>query len=132
MFIFLKSKCFEFFQSSQVTKAENIKKNFQKVNFLLNHNPKNYFNEKSQDPKKKNSYKNGYSFKLKNQILGLLGISFKNKKSIFCFPLQRIESDTFSFWNIYKDVQRKQIPKNAKLTKNLDNRFGKVYSTKLV
>ena len=132
MFNFLKSMYCEFRQSSQVAKAENIKKNFQKVNFLLNHNPKNYFNEKSQDPKKKNLYKNGNSFKLKNQILDLLGISFKNKKSIFCFPLQRIESDTFSFWNIYKDVQRKQIPKNAKLTKNLDNRFGKVYSTKLV
>ncbi len=71
-------------------------------------------------------------FKLKNQILDLLGILFENKKSIFGFPLQRIESDTFSFWNIHKDVLSKQIPKNAKLTNNLDNRFGKVYPTKLV
>ncbi len=102
----------------------------------MNHNPKNYFNEKSQDLKKKFLYKNGYtfkrSFKLKNQIPDLLGILFKNKKSIFGFPLQRIESDTFSFWNIHKDVLSKQIPKNAKLTNNLDNRFGKVYPTKLV
>ena len=132
IFIFLKSKCCEFCQSSQVAKAENIKKNFQKVNFLLNHNPKNYFNEKSQDPKKKNLYKNGNSFKLKNKILHLLVISFKNKKSIFGFHVQRIESDAFSFWNIYKDVLRKQILKHAKFTNNLDNGFGKVYPTKLV
>ena len=89
IFIFLKSKCCELCQSIKVPKAENIKKNFQKVNFLLNHNPKNYFNKKRQDLIKKSLYKNGYtfeeSFKLKNQILDLLGISFKNKKSIFLF-----------------------------------------------
>ena len=136
MFNFLKSKYCEFRQSSQVAKAENIKICLQKVNFLLNYNPKNYFNEKSQELKKKNLYKKGYTFKkgfkLKNQILDLLGISFENKKSIFGFTLQRIESDTFSFWNIHKDVLRKHIPKNAKLTNNLDNRFGKVYLTKFV
>ena len=64
--------------------------------------------------------------------MDLFGISFKNKKSIFSFPVQRIESDAFSFWNIYKDVLRKQILKNAKFTNNLDNGFGKVYPTKLV
>ena len=53
MFNFLKSKCCEFRQSSQVAKAENIKICFQKVNFLLNHNPKNYFNEKRLDLLKK-------------------------------------------------------------------------------
>ena len=136
MFNFLKSKCCEFRQSSQVAKAENIKICFQKVNFLLNHNPKNYFNEKRQDLIKKSLYKNEYafkkSFKLKNQILDLLVISFKNKKSIFGFHVQRIESDAFSFWNIYKDVLKKQIAKNPKFTNNLDNGFGKVYPTKLI
>ena len=39
--------------------------------------------------------------------------------------MQRIESDAFSFWNIYKDVLRKQIPKNAKFTSNLDYGFSK-------
>ena len=76
----------------------------------MNHNPKSYFNEKRQDLIKNSIYKYGYifeeSFKLKNQILDLLGISFKNKKSIFSFPMQRIEFDAFSFWNIYKYVLR--------------------------
>ena len=129
IFIFLKSKCYEFCQSSQVAKAENIKKNFLKVHFLLNQNPKNYFNERSQDLIKKFLYKIEYTFKknfkLKNKILHLLVISFKNKKSIFGFHVQRIESDAFSFWNIYKDVLRKQIPINAKFTSNLDNGFSK-------
>ena len=70
LFISLKIKCYEFFQNIQVVKSENIKKIFQKVNFLLNHNPKNYFNKKRQDLIKKSLYKNGYtfeeSFKLKN------------------------------------------------------------------
>ena len=130
IFIFLKSKCCKLCQSIQVPKAENIKKNFQKVNFLLNHNPKNYSNEKRRDLIKKSLYKYGYtfeeSFKLKNQIMDLLGISFKNKKSIFSLPVHRIESDAFSFWNIYKDVLRKQILKNAKFTNNLVNGLGKV------
>lgn len=56
LFIFLKSKCFEFYQNIQSVKAEDIKKSF---------------------------YTNGYtfeeSFKLKNQILSR--ISFKNKKN---------------------------------------------------
>ena len=129
LFIFLKSKCFEFCQSIQAAKAEDIKKNFQKVYFFLNHNPKNYFDERNQDLIKKSFYANGYTFeeslKLKNQILELFGISFKNKKSIFGFPEQRIESDAFSFWNTYKDALMNQIPKNAKFTKNIDNFFGK-------
>jgi len=62
---------------------------------------------------------------LKNQIFDLFGISFKNKKSIFGFPEQRIESDAFSFWNTYKDILRNQIPNNAKFTNDLDNGFGK-------
>ena len=136
IFIFLKSKCCELCQSIQVPKAENIKKNFQKVNFLLNHNPKNYFNEKRQALIKNSLCKYGYtfeeSFKLKNQILDLLGISFKNKKSIFSFSAKKIKSYVFSFWNIYKDVLRKQILKNAKFTNNFDNGFGKVCPTKLV
>ena len=126
-FIFLKSKCCELCQSIKVPKAENIKKNFQKVNFLLNHNPKNYFNEKNQDLIEKSFYTNGYTFeeslKFKNQIFDLFGISFKNKNSIFEFPEQRIESDAFSFWDTYKDLMRNQIPKNPKITSDLDNGF---------
>ena len=53
LFISLKIKCYEFFQNTQVVKSENIKKIFQKVNFLLNQNPKNYFNKKRQDLIKK-------------------------------------------------------------------------------
>ena len=94
----------------------------------MNHNTKNYFNEKDQDYIKKSFYKNGYTFeeslKFKNQIFDLFGISFKNKNSIFGFPEQRIESDAFSFWDTYKDVLRNQIPKNPKITSDLDNGFG--------
>ena len=129
LFIFLSSICFEFCQSIQVVKAEEINKNFQKEYFPVKHNPKNYFNEKNQDLISKSFYANGYTFeeslKLKNQILDLFGISFKNKKSIFSFPEQRIESDAFSFWNTYKDTLRNQIPKNPKITNDLDNSFGK-------
>ena len=129
IFIFLSSICFEFCQSIQVAKAEEFNKSFQKEYFLVNHHQKNYFNEKAQDQIKKSFYANGYTFeeslKLKNQILDLFGISFKNKNSIFGFPEQRIESDAFSFWNTYKDVLRDQIPKNAKFTNDLDNGFGK-------
>ena len=129
LFIFLLSMCFDFFQSIQVVKAEEINKNFQKEYFSVKQNPINYFNEKNQDLISKSFYANGYTFeeslKLKNQILDLFGISFKNKKSIFSFPEQRIESDAFSFWNTYKDMMRNQIPKNPKITNDLDNSFGK-------
>ena len=129
LFISLLSMCFYFFQIIQVVKAEEINKNFQKEYFSVKHNPKNYFNEKNQDLISKSFYANGYTFeeslKLKNQILDLFGISFKNKKSIFSFPEQRIESDAFSFWNTYKDMLRNQIPKNPKITNDLDNSFGK-------
>ena len=129
LFIFSLSMCFDFFQSIQVVKAEEINKNFQKEYFSVKHNPKNYFNEKNQDLISKSFYANGYTFeeslKLKNQSLDLFGISFKNKKSIFSFPEQRIESDAFNFWNTYKDMLRNQIPKNPKITNDLDNSFGK-------
>ena len=129
LFIFLSGICFEICQSIQEVKAEEFNKSFQKEYFLMNHNPKNYFNEKNPDLIKKSFYANGYTFeeslKMKNQILDLLGISFKNKKSIFGFPEQRIESDAFSFWNAYKNILRNQIPKNAKFTNDLDNGFGK-------
>ena len=127
-FIFLSSMCFEFCNNIQVAKAEEINKNFQKEIFSVKHNPKNYFNEKNQDYINKSFYKNGYTFeeslKFKNQIFDLFGISFKNKNSIFGFPEQRIESDAFSFWHTYKDVLRNQIPKNPKITNDLDNGFG--------
>lgn len=129
LFIFLLSMCFDFFQSIQILKAEEINKNFQKEYFSVKQNSINYFNEKNQDLISKSFYANGYTFeeslKLKNQILDLFGISFKNKKSIFSFPEQRIESDAFSFWNTYKDMLRNQIPKNPKITNDLDNSFGK-------
>ena len=129
LFIFLSSMCFDFFQSIQIVKAEEINKNFQKESFSVKHTPKSYFNEKNQDLISKSFYANGYTFeeslKLKNQILDLFGISFKNKKSIFGFPEQRIESDAFSFWNTYKDMMRNQVPNNPKITNDLDNGFGK-------
>ncbi len=129
LFIFLLSMCFDFFLSTQVVKAEEINQNFQKEYSSVKHNPKNYFNEKNQDLISKSFYANGYTFeeslKLKNQILDLFGISFKNRKSIFSFPEQRIESDAFSFWNTYKDMLRNQIPKNPKITNDLDNSFSK-------
>ena len=128
LFIFLSSLCFEFCNNIQVAKAEEFNTNFQKEYYSVNHNPKNYFNEKEQDYIKKSFYKNGYTFeeslKFKNQIFDLFGISFKNKNSIFGFPEQRIESDAFSFWDTYKDVLRNQIPKNPKITNDLDNGFG--------
>ena len=109
LIIFLSIMCFEFCQSIQLAKAEEYKKN--------------------QDLIKKSFYTNGYTFeeslKLKNQIHDLLGISFKNKNSIFGFPEKRIESDAFAFWDTYKDVLRNQIPKNPKITNDLDNGFGK-------
>ena len=129
LFIFLSNICFELCQSIQLAKAEEINKNFQKEYFSVKHNPKNYFNEKNQDLLSKSFYANGYTFeeslKLKNQILDLFGISFKNKKSIFSFPEQRIESVAFSFWNTYKAMLRNQIQKNPKITNDLDYSFGK-------
>ena len=127
-FIFLSILCFElFFQSFHLAKAEEFNKSSLKEYFLVNH-PKNYLKEKDKDYLKKSFYKNGYTFeeslKFKNQILDLFGISFKNKNSIFGFPEQRIESDAFSFWDTYKDVLRNQIPKNPKITSDLDNGFG--------
>ena len=126
-FIFLSSMCFEFCNNIQVAKAAKFNTNLQKEYFSLNHNPKNYFNEKNQDLIEKSFYANGYTFeeslKLKNQIFDLFGISFKNKNSIFGFPEQRIESDAFSFWDTYKDLMRNQIPKNPKITRDLDNGF---------
>ena len=128
LFIFLSSLCFEFCNNIQVAKAEEFNTNLQKEYFSLNQNPKNYFNEKNQDLIEKSFYANGYTFeeslKFKNQIFDLFGISFKNKNSIFGFPEQRIESDAFSFWDTYKDVLRNQIPKNPKITNDLDNGFG--------
>ena len=128
LFIFLSSLCFEFCNNIQVAKAEEFNTNFQKEYYSVNHNPKNYFNEKDQDYIKKSFYKNGYTFeeslKFKNQILDLFGISFKSKNSIFGFPEKRIESDAFSFWDTYKDVLRNQIQKNPKITNDLDNGFG--------
>tara|TARA_B100001989_G_C24382923_1_gene385239 strand:+ start:167 stop:592 length:426 start_codon:yes stop_codon:yes gene_type:complete len=128
LFIFLSSISFEFFQSIKLANAEEINKNFQKENFSVKHNSKNYFKEKNQNLINNSFYANGYTFeeslKLKNQILDLFGISFKNKNSIFGFPEQRIESDAFSFWITYEDVLRNQIPKNAKFTNDLDNGFG--------
>ena len=128
LFIFLSSLCFEFCNNIQVAKAEEFNTNFQKEYYSVNHNPKNYFNEKYQDYIKKSFYKNGYTFeeslKFKNQIFDLFGISFKNKNSIFGFPEQRIESDAFIFWDTYKDVLRNQIPKNPKITSDLDNGFS--------
>ena len=125
--IFLSSMCFEFCNSIQVAKAEEFNTNLQKEYFSVNHNPKNYFNEKDQDYIKKSFYKNGYTFeeslKFKNQIFDFFGISFKNKNSIFGFPEQRIESDAFSFWDTYKDLLRNHIPKNPKITSDLDNGF---------
>ena len=127
-FIFLSSLCFEFCNNIQVAKAEEFNTNLQKEYFSLNHNPKNYFNEKDQDLIEKSFYANGYTFeeslKFKNQIFDLFGISFKNKNSIFKFPEQRIESDAFSFWDTYKDILRNQITKNPKITSDLDNGFG--------
>ena len=127
-FIFLSSMCFQFCNNIQVAKAEEFNINLQKEHFSVNHNPKIYFNEKDQYYIKKSFYKNGYTFeeslKFKNQIFDLFGISFKNKNSIFGFPEQRIESDAFSFWDTYKDVLRNQIPKNPKITNDLDNGFG--------
>ena len=129
LIILLLSISFEFRRGIKLAKAEEFNKSFQKEYFLVNHHQKNYFNEKAQDQIKKSFYANGYTFeeslKLKNQILDLFGISFKNKNSIFSFPEQRIESDAFSFWNTYKYVLRNQIPKNAKFTNDLDNGFGK-------
>ena len=105
-FIFLSILCFEFCNGIQVAKAEELNKNNQKEYFSVNHNPKNYFNEKNQDLIKKSFYAKGYTFeeslKLRNQILDLFGISFKNKNSIFSFPEQRIESDAFSFGMLIK------------------------------
>ena len=126
-FIFLSSMCFEFCNNIQVAKAEEFNTNLQKEYFSVDHNPTNYFKEKDQEYINKSFYKNGYTFeeslKLKNQIFDLFGISFKNKNSIFGFPEQRIESDAFSFWDAYKDLMRNQIPKNPKITSDLDNGF---------
>ena len=111
-----------------MAKSAEFNKSSQQENFLVHHNPKNYLNEKNQDLIEKSFYANGYTFeeslKFKNQIFDLFGISFKNKNSIFKFPEQRIESDAFSFWDTYKDVLRNQIPKNPKITRDLDNGFG--------
>ena len=127
LFIFLSSICFEFCNNIQVAKAEEFNTNLQKEYFSVNHNQKNYFNVKGQEYIKNSFYKNGYTFeeslKFKNQIFDLFGISFKNKNSIFGFPEQRIESDAFSFWDTYKDLMRNQIPKNPKITSDLDNGF---------
>ena len=127
LLIFLSSICFEFSKSIQLAKSAEFNKSSQQENFLVHHNPKNYLNEKNQDLIEKSFYANGYTFeeslKFKNQIFDLFGISFKNKNSIFGFPEQRIESDAFSFWDTYKDLMRNQIPKNPKITSDLDNGF---------
>ena len=52
------------------------------------------------------------------------GISFKNKSSFFSFPEQRIESDSFIFWETYENSLETQIQKKHKLTKDLDNGFN--------
>ena len=106
-------------------------------NFLSNANANsqktNFQNEYSSSMQNKylinqSFYKNGYTFeeslRAKNQILDLFGISSKNKNSFFSFPEQRIESDSFIFWKTYKNFLLDQIPKNPKLTKDLDNGFN--------
>ena len=120
--------CIEYGKNLTSAKAEEININSQKEYFSRTTNP-TLFSKKNNFLIQKSFYGNGYTFeeslKLKNQILDLLGISFKSKKTIFSFPEQRIESDAFSFWNTYKDMLRNQIPKNPKITNDLDNSFGK-------
>ena len=88
-FIFLSSMCFEFCNNIQGAKAEEFNTNLQKEYFSLNHNPKNYFNEKDQDLIKKSFYEKWIyfrgKFKIKTKFFDLFGISFKNKNSIFGF-----------------------------------------------
>ena len=73
-------------------------------------------------------YRNGYTYeeslKIKNQILDLFGVSFKNKRNILNFPEQRIESDAFLFWEAYKFLLEDQIDNNKKFTRDLDNGFN--------
>ena len=128
LMIFLSSICFEYSRSIKGVEAQNYNANFKKENFSLTINRKIYPDKKNKNLLQESFYHKGYTFeeslKLKNQILNLLGISFKNKKLIFGFPEQRIESDAFVFWNAYKDTLRNQIPKNVKITNDLDNGFN--------
>tara|TARA_Y100000589_G_scaffold7776_1_gene6558 strand:- start:919 stop:1368 length:450 start_codon:yes stop_codon:yes gene_type:complete len=127
-FILLSFICYASYKSIKAAKAQTYNLHFQKKNFSSITNGDFYQNKDNEDLMKKSFYQKGYTFeeslKIKNQILDLLGISFKNKKSIFSFPEQRIESDAFSFWDAYKNTLRNQIPKNAKFTNDLDNGFN--------
>ena len=126
--IILSSICFEYSKNIKGAKAQTFNTYFQTESFASKTIGKSNFNKKNTAQIKKSFYQKGYTFeeslKIKNQILDLLGISFKNKKSFFSFPEQRIESDAFGFWNAYKDALRNQIPKNAKFTNDLDNGFS--------
>ena len=111
----------------------NANANSKETNFQNEYNSslqnKNiYFGKKNKSLINQSFYKNGYTFeeslRAKNQILNLFGISSKNKNSFFSFPEQRIESDSFIFWKTYKHFLLDQIPKNPKLTKDLDNGFN--------
>ena len=81
LIILLLSMCFEFRQGIKLAKAEEFNKSSQKEYFLVNHNPKNYFNEKNQDLIKKSFYANGYTFEesLKLKIKSLTFFEFHLK-----------------------------------------------------
>ncbi len=49
------------------------------------------------------------SLRKRNQILNLLGISFKKTSSIFSFPEQRIDHDARLFWKSYLRLQDEQF-----------------------
>ena len=127
LLILLSSIFFEYSKSIKGLKAQSYNTNFKSDNFSID-NGKINLEQKNNDLIKESFYKKGYTFeeslKLKNQIFNLFGISFKNKKLIFGFPEQRIESDAFGFWNAYKDTLRNQIQKDAKITNDLDNGFN--------
>ena len=125
--ILLSCICYEYSKSIKEAKAQPYNLHFQKENSSLITKGDSYQNKENEDLMKRSFYQKGYTFeeslKIKNQILDLLGISFKNKKSIFGFPEQRIESDAFSFWDAYKDTLRNQIPRKPKITNDLDNGY---------
>ena len=108
--------------------AHSLNSDYQKENVYLKRDKKIYFGKKNRHLINKSFYKHGYTFeeslKPKNQLLDLFGISIKNKSSSFSFPEQRIESDSFIFWETYENSLETQIPKKYKLTKDLDNGFN--------
>lgn len=118
----------EYFKFMSRANAHSFNTNIQKVNNSSKINRKIYFGGKNKNLINRSFYKHGYTFeeslKPTNQILDLFGISSKSKHSFFSFPEQRIESDSFIFWKTYKHFLLDQIPKNPKLTKDLDNGFN--------